>query len=197
MASTTLKTLVLKTATVGSVKLLTPADRIGLGLATVVATNYPAEHLSPGQFPLPHHPEPEPGSGSRQASSVVQGSQSPEAMAVPAVPPASSAGCPVPGSSVRCGPWSFTWLPAFGWRVTANRAAAGGRRSTDAMSGMRTPADGASRASTHADDRLCRRNGRDCQSPDRHEDEKPAMANPNSKRFGTAWVTARIATAGM
>jgi hypothetical protein len=48
--ATTLKTLVLKTATVASVKLASPADRIGLG--RVVAT-YPAEVLSQGQFPLP------------------------------------------------------------------------------------------------------------------------------------------------
>jgi len=48
--ATTLKTLVLKTATVASVKLAAPADRIGLG--RVVAT-YPAEVLSQGQFPLP------------------------------------------------------------------------------------------------------------------------------------------------
>ncbi len=53
----TLKTLVLKTVTVTGVKLATPADRIGLGLG--VAPAYPTDNLSPGQFPMPHNPEPE------------------------------------------------------------------------------------------------------------------------------------------
>jgi len=44
--ATFLRNLVSKTATVNSVKLLTPADRIGTGF--VVAN--PAEHLSYGQF---------------------------------------------------------------------------------------------------------------------------------------------------
>lgn len=48
MAATTLKSLVLKTATVGSVKLPAPADRIGSG-ATVV-NQPPANVLSQGQF---------------------------------------------------------------------------------------------------------------------------------------------------
>jgi hypothetical protein len=48
--ATTLKTLVLKTATVKSVKLGTPADRIGLGLAVAA---YPADVQFRGQFPLP------------------------------------------------------------------------------------------------------------------------------------------------
>ena len=52
----TLKTYVLKTATVTSVKLITPADRIGLGLGVAA---YPTDNLSPGQFPMPHNPEPE------------------------------------------------------------------------------------------------------------------------------------------
>jgi hypothetical protein len=43
--ATTLKTLVLKTATVTSVKLAAPADRIGLGRSVV---QYPANVLSPG-----------------------------------------------------------------------------------------------------------------------------------------------------
>jgi len=54
MAATTLKSLVLKTATVGSVKLPTPADRIGSG-ATVVNMP-PANFLSQGQSFQPRLP---------------------------------------------------------------------------------------------------------------------------------------------
>src|SRR5438046_3142242 len=56
MAMQTLKTRVLKTATVTGVKPTTPADRIGLGLGVAA---YPTDNLSPGQFPMPHNPEPE------------------------------------------------------------------------------------------------------------------------------------------
>src|SRR3954452_1375279 len=56
MAVKTLKSLVLKTATVGSVKLHTPADRIGSGAAVVVMP--PANFLSQGQSFLPHLPHP-------------------------------------------------------------------------------------------------------------------------------------------
>lgn len=58
--TTTLKTLVLKTATVTSVKLAAPADRIGLG--RVVAHNS-ADVQSPGQIPMP------PCSGHRPSNS--------------------------------------------------------------------------------------------------------------------------------
>ena len=57
MALTNLKTEQTKTVTVAGVKLVTPADRIGLGFGTVLA--YPADNLSRGQFPLPPNPEPE------------------------------------------------------------------------------------------------------------------------------------------
>lgn len=55
MAATTLKCLVLKTATVGSAKLPTPADRIGAGATAVMP---PANFLSQGQFFMPRLPNP-------------------------------------------------------------------------------------------------------------------------------------------
>ena len=99
MIRKTLENLMTKTATVGSAKRLTPADRIGLGFR-LVAT-YPADHLSPGQFPLPHNPESESTTGTRQARSVPQMRKQMRAMAS-AVPPAGPAGCPpVPGTTAR------------------------------------------------------------------------------------------------
>jgi hypothetical protein len=55
MVATTLNTRV-KTATVGNVKLPTPADRIGAGFVAI--DFYPTTFLSQGQF-LPRLPEPE------------------------------------------------------------------------------------------------------------------------------------------
>ncbi len=77
--ATTLKTLVLKTVTVGSVKLTAPADRIGLGLVAVAT--YPADVLSPWQFPLPHSPRSEANPGCRQERSATHRRQSMRAMA--------------------------------------------------------------------------------------------------------------------
>lgn len=62
MAVTTLKNLVLKTASV-SVKLTTPADRIGSGFPAVI--DNPATFLSQGQL-LPQLPEPEAQARSRR-----------------------------------------------------------------------------------------------------------------------------------
>jgi hypothetical protein len=61
MVVTTLNTRVLKTATVGNVKLPTPADRIGAGFVSGI-DHYPTTFLSQGQFPVPRLPEPEPRS---------------------------------------------------------------------------------------------------------------------------------------
>ena len=58
MTLTNLKTEQTKTVTVTSVKLGTPADRIGLGFGAGLA--YPTDNpLSPGHFPVPTNPEPE------------------------------------------------------------------------------------------------------------------------------------------
>ena len=56
MAAKTLKSLVLKTATVAGVKPTTPADRIGSGAAAVVLP--PANFLSQGRTFLPRLPNP-------------------------------------------------------------------------------------------------------------------------------------------
>lgn len=58
MAVTNLTNLVLKTAQVGNVTLLTPADRIGAVLGTAIGS-YPTNFLSQGHFPMPRLSEPE------------------------------------------------------------------------------------------------------------------------------------------
>lgn len=88
--ATTLKTLVLKTATVTSVKLGTPADRIGLG--RVVAT-YPADVQFRGQLSLP------PRSGHRPPNS--------NAMRMHREEPATRSEREIPGSSARRWPASI------------------------------------------------------------------------------------------
>jgi len=89
--ATTLKTLVLKTATVTSVKLGTPAERIGLG--RVVAT-YPADVQFPGQLSLP------PCSGHQPPNS--------NAMRMHREEPATRSECAIPGSSARRWPASIS-----------------------------------------------------------------------------------------
>ena len=105
MTLTNLKTEQTKTATVTSFVLAVPADRIGRGFGTVLA--YPADPLSPGQFPLPHNPEPE-QLRSRQDKSAARMRKQMRTGVPDAVPPTGPVGCLTPGSSaVR------TW-----WRVT-------------------------------------------------------------------------------
>ena len=95
---TNLKNLMTKTATVGSAKLLTPADRIGLGLA--VAT-YPASVLSPQRLDSESNP-----GGFRQEQSSESMREHRPAMAT-AKPPAGSAGRDCSGSSAH------RWLPSL------------------------------------------------------------------------------------
>jgi hypothetical protein len=158
----TLKTLVLKTATVTGVKPATPADRIGLGLVVTYST----DNLSPGHFSMPHNPEPNPVR-SRQLSAMPlrmrwQGDD--------VVPPAGPAGC-FPGvSAVRS--TSISARPFTGWLAT--RTAATGRaislcRFAD-PSRTHVPGD------VHHHDRL----GRDCQSPDRLGDKRLATRGVSS-----------------
>jgi hypothetical protein len=173
---TTPKTLVLKTVTVGGVKLPTPADRIGLGLVDVV-TSSPAEVLSQGQFPLPPYPGSEPNPGARQVPSAEPMREHRRAGATVA-PPAGPAGRPVPGSSAHRRPWSFTHHPATGWRLTAKRSAAAGRAAT--ATGITPEATAIlsaavqSRASFPAVPSHSTWSGCDCQSPDRGYDARPA-----------------------
>lgn len=170
---TTLKTLVLRTATVSSVKLTTPADRIGSGLVAVAA--YPTEVLSPGRFPAPHRPgsEPNPG-GPRQELSAARMPVHPRAMAT-AEPPAGPAGRPVPGSSAHRRPWSFTQPLLSRWcRVATKRPAATGRVTPAGLpAGTTTSAAVRSRASFPAAASVRDRIG-DCQSPDRTDDRRAA-----------------------
>ena len=83
METKTLRSLVLKTATVG-VKTLTPADRIGAGV--VADIDNPATFLSQGHF-TPQLPEPEP-----QARSRREVADMPEMSMPPTGTPAGSAG---------------------------------------------------------------------------------------------------------
>lgn len=97
MSLTNLKTVTLKTATVTSFVLVTPADRAGLGFG-MAANAYPTDNLSPGQS-QPLNPEPE-QLWSRQVESVTAQMRKRLRTGVPdAVPPASSAGPLTPGSS--------------------------------------------------------------------------------------------------
>ena len=163
MALKTLKTLVLKTATVAGVKLVTPADRIGLGLGTASATAYPTDNLSPGQIPLPPNPEPERARSRQELSAMQMRKQMPAAtLAVPPGGPLGATGCfRSPGlsadrststsaSSVR------SWQPAT--RTTASGRSFTGCRFAE-LSRVHVPGD----LCHSVDDRL----GRDCQSPDR------------------------------
>jgi len=171
----TLKTRMPKTATVMSVKLVTPADRIGLGLG--VAT-YPTDNLSPGQFPVPLNPEPE-QVRSREALSAMQ-SRMRMHVGDDSVPPAGSAGC-VPGhSAVRFG--SFRALTLTGWR-TATRTAAGSGCTRSAGCLHADP----SRANFPGDLRHDDRIGRDCQSLRRSGGKREIVI----RRVGSAATAAK------
>ena len=120
---TNLKNLVTKTATVGSAKLLTPANRIGLGLA--VAT-YPASVLSPERLDSESNP-----GGFRQEQSLESMREHRPAMAT-AKPPAGSAGRDCSGSSAH------RWLPSLS--ATKRQPATGRLLSVVGMSRMSFPA---------------------------------------------------------
>ncbi len=94
--ATTLKTLVLKTATVRSAKLSTPADRIGLGL--VVVAEYPVDVMSP---------RPSNADGHRHEPSLRSMREHRPEMAT-SEPPASLAGRDCSGTSAHRWPQSFT-----------------------------------------------------------------------------------------
>jgi hypothetical protein len=194
MALNTHKTVVLKTVSV-SVKLPTPADRIGLGLAAG-ATN-PAEFLSRGRFPLPPNPASERYSEPRQESPAMRMQVHAPAVATAAAP-AGSAGRLVPGSSARRRPSSFR-RPSLGWRVTAKWAAAAGRlTTTTGTSGCRfvSPAGSENRVRFPGSSGLLHRIGRDCQSPDRDDDHRAPDASRSAGRHLAAWEAGRFTAAG-
>jgi len=176
MFAKTLMTLVQKTVTVGSVKLSTPADRIGQGLVDV-ATN-PAEVLSSGQFPLPHNPGSEPNPGSRTASSA-SSMRKYRGQVAPPVPTAGPAGCLLPGSSAHRRPSSLTTHFSAKWQGLAAKRPAATTRTVTAT-GITATASTATmdadqcRASFPAIPSLQSRLGSDCQSPDRRDDFRTA-----------------------
>jgi len=188
MAIKTQKTLVPKTVTVGSVKLPTPADRIGLGF--VVVASYPAEVLSPGQFPLPHNPEPEPNLGSRQELSAMQMLTQVQAMATAAAPAGSAGWFSFPGSSASRRPWSPTRSRSFGTWGAARRTAPAGK-----LAVCRGLPVGPSRASSHAALGSTVRIGSDCQSPDRRDDRWP-VSDRWSRWLPGTWDRATATAAG-
>jgi hypothetical protein len=159
----TLKTLVLKTATVTGVKPATPADRIGLGLV-VAYPAHPTDNLSPGHFSMPQNPEPN-QVRSRQLSAMQPRMRWQDG---DVVPPAGPAGCFLGVSAVRS--TSISARPFTGWRAT--RTAASGRAFCRFADPSRTHVPG----DVHHHDRL----GRDCQSPDRLGDKRLATRGVSS-----------------
>lgn len=120
--STTLMTLMTKTAMAGSVKLSAPATRIGRGLVAFAA--YPADH-SRGQFPLPPNP----------ASDNPEGRQEPaERMRAAAEPPAGPVGCFPPVSPSLGRPGSLTASPHQGWRHATKRPTRAGAAAVSSRS---------------------------------------------------------------
>lgn len=132
MAVKTLRSLVLKTASV-SVKLPTPADRIGAGV--VADIDNPATFLSQGQF-LPRLPEPEPQARSRREVADMRLMSMPSAGA-----PAGSAGR-FPGSTVRWCPTSATTSGSAG---PVSRASYPGSKPLAASHRKATPAAAAAK----------------------------------------------------
>ncbi len=120
--STTLMTLMTKTAMVGSVKLTTPATRIGRGLVAFAA--YPADH-SRGQFPLPPNP----------ASDNPEGRQEPaERMRAAAEPSTGPAGCFPPVTPSLGRPGSLSAGSSRGWRLAAKRPTRAGAAAVSSSS---------------------------------------------------------------
>jgi|GEM_PF-2151651 len=151
MTLTNLKTVKI-TATVASVKLTAPADRIGLGFGTGQA--YPTDPLSPGRFPTSHNPEPE-QFRSRQGRSAMQMRKQMLTGKPDAVPPASLAGYLLPGSSADRLCWLLT---AWSYRTTATTVSA------TELSRNRVPQVRESVVRNRLD--------RDCQSLDRFNDKR-------------------------
>jgi hypothetical protein len=141
----TLKTVVLKTVTVTSWKLGTPADRIGLGRVGDQSNTCSMDNLSRGAFPMPPYPESE-SARTRRLSLLKR--QHADGFAVP---PASSVGC----SGVPGGLADGFGLAASSrsWRTPTQPAAKRFAESSQAMLS----------GDCSWDDRL----GSDCQSPDR------------------------------
>ena len=152
MAITTLRSLVLKTVSV-SVKLPTPADRIGAGVLADIDMN-PATFLSQGHF-TPQLPEPEP-----QARSRREVADMPEMSMPPTGTPAGSAGrfpgttvrwCPTAASSNRLGTASRASYPgSLPSSVRLGRDCQSPDRTTDATDRTAKPLAASLRKATPA-----------------------------------------------
>lgn len=172
-----LKTLqtVLKTASVGSVKLTTPADRVGFGVLTDSDIDYPAAILSPGHFPLPRPSEPEPVARSRQ--------EVPDVMSMP--PSAIAAHGPTEGISGKPSRHTgFDRLARLGAAATARPLTAPAAAPEFASAASSGTAGGEGRASLPGFCLRQRRIGRDCQSPDRQDAKRQ---NPNARASNRPW----------
>jgi len=144
------------TASVRTVKVQTPADRIGSGL--VAGVGYPTAFLSQGQFPMPRLPEPEPRS--RRAVADDQ-----------SMPPNGNPNGPagrLSGNSARRP--SADRATALSGIVIGTRTAAPARTTAvtaKPVSGMFGCAADPGRASHPGSHPRFSSVGRDCQSPDR------------------------------
>jgi hypothetical protein len=165
----TLKTLVLKTAKVTSVKLLTPADRIGQGFDFAYPS--PTDNLSHGHVPVPvpNNPEPE-QVRSRQLSAMRMQQKLQQYQADGEVAAPTGLGRPgcIPGSSTgRFAASTATTLTTkrTSWRATRTTATVEGRANASHTSVV-CHSSVTSRASFPSDLRNCRhdRIGCDCQS---------------------------------
>ena len=171
----TLKTLVLKTAKVTSVKLLTPADRIGQGFSVA---SYPTGNLSQGHIPMPNNPEPE-QARSRQLSAMQMQQQqmqlqkyqagepipSPQGRGIGRASQHGRPGC-LPGSSTGRFASSNACFSTTtrSWQKTTRTAVEG--RANASLASVVCPSSVTSRAKFPGDLRDCPhdRFGRDCQS---------------------------------
>ena len=167
MFAKTLKTVMLKTATVTSAKLGTSADRIGQGLRASNA--YPMDNLSQGQIPMPHNPAPE-QVRDRQLSSTQMRKQLRAGDG--AVPPASSVGCPSSPGFTAVKFASPVALSLTGWQRRIQTAATG-RQLTVCLFAQD------SRANFPGNPRRDDRFGSDCQSPSRDCDKQIAKREAN------------------
>ena len=179
----TLKTLVLKTATVAGVKLTAKTGRIGL-----VVAQYPAAPLSQGHIPVSHDPEPNADSGSRQERPAVQMREQMRPAGATAGTSGRSAGClSFPGSSALRPPTASTGHSTVEWRATTKRAVAAGRLAGTFGSNPggfpSRPARDTSVASFPVVLGLQNRLGCDCQSPDRWDDQRTTT---REARYATA-----------
>jgi len=177
MAIETLKTLVLKTATVTGVKPATPADHIGLGLVVATANAYPTDDLSPGQCVLPSNPEPK-QAWERQESSAMQLQQQMQAIRDHAEPPTTgSLGCFL-GAQADGAAMSNATLT--GWLPTKRTATARRVSNFTSSSTSTTRRANHRRSDFPRDLRHDSRLGCDCQSPDRLSGKRNATREVDS-----------------